>query len=313
MTAPPLLVIGAGGLLGSSLVKCSPSATAPPARIPWDGDPLPALRETANWFGRRVDGGEWRVAWCAGSGVVGTSPSRLASETQSLDGFLDALASSCSMADGAFFLASSGGGIHAGSTDDPITERSVPAPMSAYGESKLEQEAIVRAWSMATGTPVAIGRLSNLYGPGQDLSKPQGIISRLVRASLRSEPILVFVSLDTVRDYIFAVDAARRVHDLLERVGREGRNTHDRVTMKLIASGRPSTIGELIAELGRIRKRRPPIVFGVTDATQMQPSALRFRSEVWPDLDRVPMVTLAEGIAAVVRDQVRQFSAGTAA
>ena len=83
--------------------------------------------------------------------------------------------------------------------------------MSAYGESKLEQERIVRAWSAATGVPAAIGRFSNLYGPGQDLTKPQGIISRLVRASLRGEPLLVFVPLDTVRDYLFAADAARRV------------------------------------------------------------------------------------------------------
>lgn len=311
MITPPLLVIGAGGLLGSSLLRSSPSAVSPPAPIRWAHDPLADLTDTARWFGRLVNGGEWRVAWCAGSGGVGTPPSDLSAETRSLERFLEALASSCSMKNGAVFLASSAGGIHARSVDDMISERSPVAPMSAYGESKLDQETLARAWSTATGATVAIGRLSNLYGPGQKSTR-QGLISSLVRASLRSEPLLVFVPLDTVRDYLYAPDAARRVHDFLERAARDRDESH-RVTVKLIASGRPATVGEVIADVRRIRKRRPPIIFGVTDATRLQPVALRFRSEVWPELDRVPLATLAEGIAAVVRDQLQRLGTGTAA
>jgi hypothetical protein len=43
----------------------------------------------------------------------------------------------------------------------------------------------------------------------------------------------------------------------------------------------------------------------------MQPSVLRFRSQVWPDLDRGGTVTLAEGVAAVVQDQLKALAAGT--
>jgi UDP-glucose 4-epimerase len=237
----------------------------------------------------------------------------MVAETRSLETFLGALTSSCSAPHGAFFLASSAGGVHAGTNDDPVTERSLVAPMSAYGEGKVEQERAVRAWSAATGVRAVIGRLSNLYGPGQDLTKRQGLISNLVRASLRGEPLSVFVPLDTVRDYLFVTDAARRVEAVLDRVAAESDEGGDKATIKLIASGRATTIGELIAELHRIRKRRPPIVFGVTAATRLQPQALRFRSEVWTDIDRGRTVTLAEGVAAVVRDQQLALASGAPA
>ena len=309
MNRAPVLVIGAGGLLGSHVLRLTPAAVAPPEAIPWDGDPAPELAEAARWLGERSAGSDWRVAWCAGAGVVGTETTALAAETASLRAFLDALASVCPSDRGALFLVSSAGGVHAGARDDPVTERSDVAPLADYGHSKVEQERVVGQWSRSTGVPVAIGRMSNLYGPGQDLSKPQGLISRLVRASLRAEPLQVFVSLDTVRDYLYVADAAKRVGPFLERVASGASTGGPDVVTKIVASGRATTIGELIAELQRIRKRRPPIVFGATAATRLQPPTLRFRSEVFRDLDR-GAVTLAEGMAAVVRDQVSALIAG---
>ncbi len=297
--------------MGSNVVRWVPSAIKPPVQIPWETDPAAALVSVAGWLGDQVQGGPWRVAWCAGAGVVGTSAVELAEETRALKVFLDALNTSCSAANGAIFLASSAGGVHAGTLDDPVTERSSVAPISAYGRSKVEQERVVRTWSEETGAGAVIGRLSNLYGPGQNMAKPQGLISALVRASLRAEPMTVFVSLDTVRDYLFAADAARRIGAALDRVDAGASVGGDRTTVvKLIASGRATTIGQLIAEIHRIRKRRPPVVFGVSDGSRLQPRILRFRSEVWPDLDRERSVTLAEGLAAVVRGQEQALAAG---
>ena len=291
------------------MLRLVPSAVAPPLPIDWEGDPQPSLREAGAWFGDLVGDGPWRVAWCAGAGVVGSSEAELAGETRAVAGFLEALAGWVTPERGAFFLASSAGGVHAGSRDDPVTERSAPAPMSPYGQAKLEQERLVTEWAAATGAAAAIGRLSNLYGPGQNLNKPQGLVSRLVWASLRDEPVLIYVSLDTIRDQLFAADAARRIGALLDRlVATPARGGH--VVVKLLASGRSTTIGELIAELHRVRKRRPPVVFGVTATTRLQPSVLRFRSTVWPEIDRGPSATLAEGIAAVTRDQLRVLSQG---
>ena len=153
-----------------------------------------------------------------------------------------------------------------------------------------------------------VGRLSNLYGPGQNLAKPQGLVSRLVRASLLSKPLTIFVPLDTSRDYLFTTDAAALVETMIARAVSELQPGETRV--KLVTSGRLTTIGTLVAELGRIRKKRPPIVFARNDTTALQPRVIAFRSVVWPELDAAPKATLAAGIDAVMRDQMGLLGSG---
>ena len=53
-----------------------------------------------------------------------------------------------------------------------------------------------------------LGRLANVYGPGQTLGKPQGLLSQLCLADATGRPLPVFVSMDTIRDYLYAGDAA---------------------------------------------------------------------------------------------------------
>ena len=140
-------------------------------------------------FALAVGDGAWQVAWCAGAGVI-------ASDDQHLDGEEQALSQSGRLSTamggrghGTVFIASSAGGVYAGSAGPPFTEATEPRPFSYYGETKLRQETIARNWSAATATPVLIGRIANLYGPGQDVSKPQGLISQLAASMLRRRPI----------------------------------------------------------------------------------------------------------------------------
>lgn len=64
-------------------------------------------------------------------------------------------------------------------------DRTEPRPTSVYGATKLAQEHVLRAWSLATKTPLSILRLQNVYGPGQSLTNSYtGIValfSRLAR------------------------------------------------------------------------------------------------------------------------------------
>jgi uncharacterized SAM-binding protein YcdF (DUF218 family) len=78
----------------------------------------------------------------------------------------------------------------------------VPRPLAPYGEVKLGMEEALRAAAAEIGAAALVGRISNLYGPGQDLSKPQGLISRVCIAHLTRAPLPVMVSLDTMRDYL---------------------------------------------------------------------------------------------------------------
>lgn len=297
------LVVGAGGLLGRQVLE-STGGVAPPLSIRWSSptDAVDDLDFTAAWMARQSElrgDGPWRVAWCAGAGFVGATDEALRSETAVLTAFLDSLATHRPPVE-VFFLASSGGAVYAGSGASVLDETTPVVPTSAYGEWKVAQERAALDWSSATGVPVLIGRISNLFGPGQDLSKPQGLLSRMVRASLLRQPLTVFVDLDTRRDYLYSVDAGRLVAAVLEEpVGAS--------MVRVLAAGRTTTVSEMAGELGRISRKHVPLVFARTAQTDLQPKSLAFESLHADDVVRTP---LPVALRAVYDDQMAALQVG---
>jgi UDP-glucose 4-epimerase len=248
--------------------------------------------------------GKGAVLWCAGSSVVGASAAALAAETETFEYFLSRLPGS---AVGRFFLASSAGGIWAGSSDVPITEDSPPWPISLYGVAQLDKEATLARWAeRSPGTSTLVGRLSNLYGPGQDLAKPQGLVSHLTRSLLKGQPAHVFVPLDTIRDYLYVGDAAEAVVRAMEHLG-DGPPRH---VLKIFASERATTVGELIGAFRRTAKRPLKVVTGLHAAARQQPARLQFRSTVWTKFSPAARTGLVEGIDRVFRHELALYQAG---
>ncbi len=205
---------------------------------------------------------------------------------------------------GAVFVASSVGGVYAGAHDAPYTELHEPAPTSAYGRAKLAGEQVAHDFAAATGVPVVIGRITNLYGPGQDLRKPQGLISHLCRAHLTRTPISIYVSLDTIRDYLYVDDCADLIVDAL--AGAAAFAAADgRAVVKILGAHQGVTIGTLLGEFRRVFKRTPWVLLGTSPNARYQAGDLRIRSVVWPELDRRPMTSLPAGMAATAEDLFR--------
>jgi UDP-glucose 4-epimerase len=310
-TGPVTWVVGSGGLLGRAVARRARAAGRHvlEVRVPWS-DEAAAGRALAAGIGElraASAGGSWDLAWCAGAGVVATPQAALEQEGRVLARFLDELADRTAGSDGALFLASSAGGVYAGSADPPFTERTVPRPLAPYGHAKLANEEAARAWSARTWSPVLLGRIANLYGPGQDLSKGQGLVSMICRSSVARVPLNVTVSMDTMRDYLFVEDGAAMVLAGLD--GLRGRD--DLVVTKVMASGRSTTIGALVGETRRVLRRRTNVVFA-GGGGKGQVRDLRLRSVVWPELDALARTTLPSGLAATFRDVARHSaSAGS--
>ncbi|GAB3814052.1 NAD-dependent epimerase/dehydratase family protein [Kribbella italica] len=306
-------VVGAGGLLGRQVVARlrAQGRDVLTTGIPWQ-DPdacADALKEGLAELTTRSDGGEWNIAWCAGAGVVATSAEQLQVEGETFFRFLHHLGDQHDAgARGAFFLASSAGGLYAGSPDrPPFTENSRPRPLAPYGELKLAMEQQLGAVSRATGMPALVGRIGNIYGPGQNVSKPQGLVSHLCKAHLTGQPMSVYVSLDTLRDYLLVTDCAAMVVAGLAGVRRVARAAEDPVVVKVMASGRGISIGAVIAESTRVFRHRPRIVLGSSPMASVQARDLRLRSVSWPALDGYARSTLAAGIARTAEDLGRQL------
>jgi len=296
------LVVGSSGLLGRQ-VRSATGGVATPIRIRWGSIDAATqdLSDTVAWMSS--EGGSWRVAWCAGFASVGSEEGALRAETDVLTRFLAVLAER-GPAVRSLFLASSAGAVYAG-TPQPVMDEMAPvAPISAYGEWKLRQEHAAAEWSRAYSVPVLAGRISNLFGPGQDLGKMQGLLSRIVRAALLRQPLTVFVDLDTRRDYLFAVDAGRIIAEALDGLD-DG--PVDEPTIRIIAAGHTTTVGEIVGELFRISRKRVPVVFARTPLTELQPRSLAFKSLY---ADSIVRTTLPVGLRAVFDDQLKALQQG---
>jgi UDP-glucose 4-epimerase len=255
-------------------------------------------------------GGEWQLAWCAGAGVVATTAAAMDEELAAFSVLLDELAARPALARaGALFVASSAGGVYAGSSSrPPFTEESATGALVPYGRTKLDMEHAVRRFADRTGAAVLIGRIANLYGPGQNLAKAQGLVSQLSRAHVTGVPVSIYVSLDTLRDYVYAADVGDLVAAGLGALRTQVEGRTDRVVVKVVATGSSLTIGHLIGESTRHHRARARVVVKAPQQGSGQIRDLRLRSVVWPQLDahlRTPMLVGMARTAADVAVQLR--------
>jgi UDP-glucose 4-epimerase len=310
----PTWVVGAGGLLGGHVAEAFRRQGHPVLRsaVPWHDRQrsTEVLRAGVETLLDDARGGAWNIAWCAGMGVMATSESDLAAEESMFAEFTRDLASALSRRSdatrGAVFFASSAGGVYAGSPGrPPYDEGSVPMALAPYGVAKLAMESYAKALASTTSTAVLIGRIANLYGPGQNLTKQQGLVSQMCRSVLTGQPLSIYVSLDTLRDYVFADDCADMVVAGLSGVRARAGAGGTAVT-KIFASGRATTIGSLLSEGHRVLKRRPRVMIKAPSSS-VQARDLRLRSVLWPELDRCARTSLAVGIARTAEDVSMQL------
>jgi UDP-glucose 4-epimerase len=301
-------IVGAGGLLGSHVLRAAESnpsfrCFAPPGgRLPWgDAERLDAAfaAATAAFLRAAGDGAgsDWAILWCAGGGVVASPPQELAADRRAWEGFLTTLGAALDAGprlEGRLLLASSAGGVWGGSTERPITESTPPRPLAGYGEMHLGRERALAAFvARRPGVRAVVARLSNLYGPGQRFDKPQGLISHVSRSVLLRRPVHLYVPLDTLRDYFFAEDAGFAL------VAALGAATGGIPGLRLVASEEPTSIAELLAVFHRVTRRRVAVVSGLHSAAPLQPRHLTFRSTAGGRSDGRRRTPLLEGIARV--------------
>lgn len=308
---PATLVVGAGGLLGRHVMTSLEAAGFPTTRawVPWS-DPeqaRAALKAAVVDLSRH---GVFNIAWCSGAGVVATPAEALSQELEQFRGFLEDLAELTGPdSDVAVFLASSAGGVYAGSQAPPFTEGTVPAPLTPYGEIKLQMEDALRDLVTDTGTVALVGRIANLYGPGQDLSKPQGLVTRLCLTHLTGDPLPVYVSLDTMRDYLYVEDCAAMIAAGLADLRGRAAATGDRTVVKVMATGQSTTLAAMIGESNRVFHRRARMsVISATVSGQVRD--LRLRSVQWPELQRHNRTTLPAGFRRTAEDVARTVVSG---
>jgi UDP-glucose 4-epimerase len=300
-------VVGSGGLLGAAVSRelRRRGHVVQTSTIPWSHheSAKEALRQQTSDFFSTFDAEPWNIVWAAGAGVNGTTLAEFDAENDLIRVLTQSIGDRSRQ--GTLFLASSAGGVYAGASGAPHHEDSPPVPLGDYGRAKLQSEEIAKRFGFASNVNVVIGRFANLYGPGQNLAKPQGLISHLCRGYLMASPVSIYVPMDTLRDYLFVSDAAEMVADALA----SARSRREPPTVKIFASGHAVTIGSILGACRTVFRRRPNVVLAASPLAAFQGRDLRLRSTVWPEIDRRTHRTLPAGIASTLEATRRALGA----
>lgn len=301
-------VIGAGGLLGSALCRQMVNPFVGQS-VPWVNPEAAshALSESLEDFAALADGEPWRIIWAAGRATTSATPEEAAQELATFERFIDALIHRSLRAPGSFTLVSSAGSLYAGNRHPPFNSASEPRPIGTYGNLKLAQE---RATSRLPkqGTSTTIARVSNLYGPGQDLRKLQGVVSRLCWAGISKEEVNIFVPLDTLRDYIYVDDAAARI---LHWSTSELSHPSTEPSVRVVASGQSMGIGCVINTVEDVLHIRIPVSFGTHPTAAEQAPDIRLTPDTDASLARLPTTPFPSGVRRVFEDLLRRHQSAS--
>jgi len=313
-------VVGRGGLLGRSVeqeVDRLATIYRPSESIDWHDRDLACaqLQTCCAEFFAQTPREEWAIFWCAGRGTLNSSLSHMQDETFVFGSFLKAVERSAgghgsfeASANGALFFASSAGAVYAGSRNPPFTELTPTISFTPYGDAKLRQESLLRELSTRTRMRVLVGRISNLYGARQDLSKNQGLISTICYSVLRRQPINLFVPLETSRNYVYVEDAARKV--VRHTLSLLRNQAESRFVVKLVVAPENLTIGGILSVARSVLRNKPLVTISTSSTSARQPQNLVFRSVVDTGLDDQANTGFSVGMKKVMFDLQRAFIEG---
>lgn len=103
---------------------------------------------------------------------------------------------------------SSSGGTVYGDHDNLIPENSALVPKCSYGILKVTVEHYLKLYHDLHGIPSVSLRLSNPYGPGQNINKPQGVVGIFLNKILAHENIEIWGDGSVIRDFVHVDDVA---------------------------------------------------------------------------------------------------------
>ena len=177
----------------------------------------------------------------------------------------------------------------------PSTEDLALRAAAPYEASKAAADLIARSYWPAYGLPVAVARLTNLYGCGD--RHASRLIPELVAASLGSRAPKVRSDGTPERDFLHVGDAVAACLALAGALDREDGGPSARGEAFNAGSGRPTSVREVVDTLGRVAGTPLDVVYDPTHAT---PGELGRQHVDIGKIERVcgwtPQVELEEGL-----------------
>jgi UDP-glucose 4-epimerase len=111
-------------------------------------------------------------------------------------------------------LASTGGAL-IGDATPPVSERSLPKPISPYGASKLAGEGYAHAFAKTYAVRTVAIRFGNVYGPW--CARKRGVLNVFFESIHSGAPLIIYGDGSSSRDYVHVDDISSALQLALEK------------------------------------------------------------------------------------------------
>ena len=188
-------------------------------------------------------------------------------------------------------FASSGGTIYGETGEHKNQVTDFLNPICSYGVQKKIIESYLQFYHVRYGICHKIIRISNPYGIGQAVEKPQGVIPIFIRNIFRGEKISVFGDGENFRDYIYLEDLVQAIIKVAEYTGKEH--------IFNIGTGKVYSLKEIIHFIETItNKKFCQIEYKSNRICDVHKSLLEVDS-TYKELDWKPSISIEDGIQKI--------------
>lgn len=293
------------GLLGSAIMRAAAGtslnqASVIAATIPW-GDKTraeAAIRRSVAEF-LSSEASRYDIYWCAGIATPRGDGALATAEAEYFEALMMAVGAAPSERQSSIrmFLASSAGALYPSEAGVAATESTPVLIRDAYGAAKARIEQVAIDGASKMNAALLIGRVSSLFGPGQNLRKPQGLLTHVAWSVLTRQPVFIHVDRMSTRNYLHVADAAELVVDSMDRC------SPSEIRVQNVCSHRHHSIAEVIEIAEKTFARRANVVYVGSGVR----SDLRVASDRPDIVRRHSRRSLAVGFGRIATDLRLQF------
>ncbi|WP_277187170.1 NAD-dependent epimerase/dehydratase family protein [Caballeronia sp. BR00000012568055] len=303
-TQNTFLVTGSSGFLGRALVgrllsRGHAVRTARPLKEARDASSGPSsirMDASVQEWREAMEGcsGVFHLAWSTVPSTANMDP--VADLETNLAGTVRMLEALRSRPRVTVVFVSSGGTVYGTADTLPILETHPLQPQTAYGASKVSVEHYMMLYRRTWGLDTRIVRLSNPFGPGQNIKGQLGAASIFAARALADEKIEIWGDGSTIRDYVYIDDA---INGFLAAMLTPNQRFGTLDPIFNVGSGRGISLRELISVLRTVLEKPVEVDFKPSRGFDV-PSNVLDISRARTLLGWTPTVTFEEGLARYI-------------
>jgi len=152
------------------------------------------------------------------------------------------------------FISASSAAVYGNPTEIPVSEKTVPNPVSPYGAEKLSLEFYAKAFANAYDMNCISLRFFNVYGKGQS-NAYAGVITKFMEKIHSNQTLTIFGDGKNTRDFIHVDDLIDGIIQSISNIKGKKGNVYN------LASGVSTSVKELAELMISISKKDLELIF----------------------------------------------------